>query len=236
MNLTYDLYNRTEPTELYIAKPGKRIIGKIVGVQEDTAHVDVNFNNANTLEFSLSRNLDGKVNPIYDFVEFHYEIYAKGIGWFKIKEVPQIESNGENEVKQVTAEALETELQQYDLVDFEINTAQPASQEWNAVDNVYTDEDDLDMFHDGILFYRDTSKLEELADYMRTSGNTSVATLQLLIGSYPDMFRSWRIDVRSTQAITYAINQAIEMRQNAGKEYQGLSDLLEKDAIKKTDR
>ena len=212
MKISYDVYSRTEPTEVYIAKPGQRIIGKLSGIEEDTAYCEINLNNTNTIEFTMDRDLSGEVNPFYDYVDVHYELYLKNIGWFKINEVPQIDNNGDVETKSVRAESLEIELQQYDLFGFKVNTGSEDSREMLATDNTYP-IDDFTMFRDQVKFYRDTTQYAALSEAYKNGGGD----LKDYIEDYPDILSSWRIDF-NYDTFDSAIDSAIADMQAEGKD------------------
>ena len=127
MIISQDKFNRTEPVEIYLAKPGQRIIGKLNSIEENSAFLEVNFNATSVLSFTLNRIVDGVKGNFYDRIQQHYELYVTNFGWFKINEEPQLESDGDTEQLAIRAESLEIELQQYDLIGFEINTASVAS-------------------------------------------------------------------------------------------------------------
>lgn len=137
MDTSYDVYGNLEPTMIYLGRPGQRLVGAIPGIQEDTCHYERNLNNTSLIEFTVSRDINGEINPMYDLIQQHFELCMPGKGWFKINEEPVIESDGNIETKSVRAESLEIELQQYDLVNFEINTASVSSKEMLATDNKY---------------------------------------------------------------------------------------------------
>ena len=148
MYTSYDVFDNLEPSLIYLAKPGQRIISALPGIEEDTCRLEKNFNNTSVLEFTIDRDINGEINPLYDTVGQHYELFVTGYGWFKINELPQISSDGDIETKTIRAESLEIELQQYDLVNFEINTASVSSKEMLATDNTYQTDDGYTVFRD----------------------------------------------------------------------------------------
>lgn len=113
----YDSVERILPEHIYLAQPGHRIIGRINGIDDDSCSLDCNLNNADELSFTVYRMIDGEEIPFYEQIARLYELYIPNYGWFKITEEPQIDNDGTVETKSVTAESLEIELQQYDLID-----------------------------------------------------------------------------------------------------------------------
>lgn len=165
-----------DSNRIYLAKPGQRILGVINGIDEDSCSLTKNLNNTSELTFTVQRILNdddgnGVVTQYYDKIERHYELYLPYHGWFKINEEPEIENDGTIETKSVRAESLEIELQQYDLVDFEINSGSEYSREMLAVDNTF-DNNGYNAFHDQVLFYRDTTLLEnDIREFAETDGS-----------------------------------------------------------------
>lgn len=220
MNIKYDVFNRAEPAEIYIAKPGQRIIGYLPGVREETAYLEFNLNNTNTLDIEVDRDIGGDVNPFYDYVERHYELYVKPYGWFKIKEEPEITNDGEVETKHVYAESLEIELQQYDLFSFKINTGEVDSWEMLATDNTYP-MDEFTMFREQVRFYRDTTNLQALSKAFKDGNKSTVEDLEAMLPDYPQILGSWRINFDYTTIDTAIQSGADELR-DKGEPYAGL--------------
>lgn len=184
-------YRRIDPTEIYLARPGKRTIGKLNGVDEDSCHLEINLQNTSVLEFTVNRIVDGDISNFYEFINQHYEIYAKGFGWFKINEEPQIDNDGNVETKQVRAESLEIELQQFDLVDFEINTGQSWSKEMLALDNTYEIVDGYKVPRMNVKFWIDVSQWDELIENFPNDG--TVEDLLAMLPTHTFLYDSWRI-------------------------------------------
>ena len=139
MDLTYDIYNHAESPEIFLAKPGKRLLGVLNGVDKSSARIELNLNNTYELTFSVYRIIDGIISSYYDNIEQLYELHIPGYGWFKINEEPEIINDGNTEVKNIRAESYEIELQQYDLYNFKVNTAEKEALEYQATDNAYYD-------------------------------------------------------------------------------------------------
>lgn len=145
-----------------------------------------------------------------------YELYLPGYGWFKINEEPEIVNDGNTEVKNVRAESLEIELQQYDLVGFKVNTGTYDACEYLAVDNTYK-EDDYVFFRDQVLLYRDTSELEEL---MEEFDSESMDDFKEFVKQYPTLFSSWRISIETDtfRDAVYASYSGIDAQSEATRD------------------
>ncbi len=125
------------------------------GVDESTCSLTRRLNDTDELSFTVNRIVDGEVSSFYDKIERHYEIYVPTEGWFKIVEEPELYNDGNIETKSVIAESYEIELQQYDLIDFQINTGEVDSREILATDNTYN-LGGYSIPYDNVRFYRDT--------------------------------------------------------------------------------
>lgn len=200
MQTTYDIYNRTEPSKIYLAKPGKRLLGVLNGVEQDTCTLDVNLNNTAVLQFTIDRIVDGEVSNFYDLISQHYELYVSNFGWFKINEEPTLNNDGNVETMDIRAESLEIELQQYDLTGFRINTGAVDSWEMMAKDNQYrVAKTDSYLPRDNVHFWRDTSDVENALAEM--DENSTEADLLALIERYPGLKNSWRITTKEDGTI-----------------------------------
>lgn len=207
LNFTYDIFNRTEPSRILIAKTGKRILGELNGIQQDTCTLTINTNNTSTLDFTIDRIVDGEISNYYQYLKQYAELYVTNVGWFKINEEPELSYDGNTESSTIHAESLEIELQQYDLVGFKVNCGTEDSWEMMATDNVYTDSDGYSIPRESVKFYRDTTQFEELMTvFADTTG--SLTDLNNLLYTYPDMLLSWRITLDLT-TFDSAIRKAI---------------------------
>lgn len=204
-----------DPTEIYLAKPGKRVIGKLNGIDEDSCHLEINLQNTSVLEFTVRRILDGEITTFYDLIDQHYELLAKGFGWFKINEEPELNNDGDFETKTVRAESLEIELQQFDLVDFDINTGEVWSKEMLAKDNQYVIVDDYKGPRDNVKFYRDTTEWDILIEEFPVDGTVEDLMALLQQPGNQFLYDSWRIQFNLDE-FDNALRQAIAYYQEAG--------------------
>ena len=197
-NYRYDLYGRTEPSNIYLARPGKRLLGPLSGIDKESCSLTIDFINADELSFNVYKYHDEELTAYYGYVDILMELYVDGFGWFFIDDIPEIHNDGMDEYKSVIAKSYEQTLHQYDLVDFDVNTANPTSREMLAIDNVYTytvsKEVFYEMFYDRVLFYRDTSEHKALLEEM--SELTTLSELQNLLAKYPHVvYNDWRIQI-----------------------------------------
>ena len=160
----------------------------------------MHLNNTATLELSIRRVIDGELANYYDQIERHYELHVTHFGWFKINEEPQIDNDGYIETKSIHAESGEIELQQYDKVNFEINTGSVSSAEMMATDNTY-EVVGYKLPRENVRFYRDTTALENFIPTLPSEATVEDLISMLnddgleetTIKSYPAIFTTWRV-------------------------------------------
>lgn len=195
MDIIKDIYNRSEPSNLFIASPGKRIITFITGIDESTISLKLNFQNTHQLTFDVYRFIDEEENQSYQYIDRLMEIHVENFGWFKIMEYPEVYYSGEkDERKTVVAESLEIELTGTDLTGFVVNAVTEQSLEILAEDNSYESDYGLTLYRDWIVFYRDLTNYEIALTMLTTSSTES--DLKEILSIYPEIFKdSWRIRV-----------------------------------------
>lgn len=190
---TYDVYNRMEPSQIHLARPGKRKLGELNSIKPESCSLSLNCNNTSTLEFEVDKYLNGEPSNFYDRIVQNNTLEVTGFGWFLINTTPEVNFDGENEYKRVNAESLEIQLQNYDLVGFKVNCGTSDSWEMMAPDNTYEDEYGNLLPRDQVLFYRDTEQYDALINAFKST-DQSLSSLQSLLYTYPCILSSWRID------------------------------------------
>jgi len=157
----YNKYGYIESTYIAIAKPGKRLLGVLNGVDESSCRLEINLNNTAVLTFDVKKMVDGNVSSYYNRIEQLMELELPSVGWFKINEEPTISDDGSGEIMSVRAESLEIELAQYFIKGMEINMGSVSSAEMLATDNTYDADDGTDskFAWTNVKFYRDTTQL-----------------------------------------------------------------------------
>lgn len=213
-----------DPSEIYLAKPGHRMIGRLNGIDEESCVLEINLNNTSVLEFSIPRIVDGELTNYYDLIDRHYELYVTHFGWFKINEEPEIDNDGNTETKIIRAESNEIELQQYDLVGFQVNTGSVDSLEMLATDNVYNFEG-FDVAREGVCFYKDLTPWENLVNEFPVDGTEQ--DLIDLIPTHQFLFSSWRIKF-DLDSYDSAINQAVSYYKSHGIDTTNLESYVGK--------
>ena len=128
INHKYDIYGRTEPSIIYLAKPGKRLYCALGGIDTSTASLSLKTNNTAELTFTVDKYINNTVTDGYEKLDELMELYCDGI-WFKIVDPPTINNDGLRETKEITAESYEIMLTQYKLKNFKINMGEEDSYE-----------------------------------------------------------------------------------------------------------
>lgn len=124
----YDIYGRTEPSIIYLAKPGKRLFCALGGIDTSTVSLSLKTNNTAELTFTVDKYINNTLTDGYEELDELMELYCDGI-WFKIVDPPTINNNGIRETKEITAESYEIMLTQYKLKNFKINMGEEDSYE-----------------------------------------------------------------------------------------------------------
>lgn len=204
--MLYDVYGRTEASRIYLAKPGKKLLGCLNGTDQSSCSLTLNLINAHELSFDVYKYHDEEPTNYYDYVDILMQLYVDGFGWYVISESPTVHNDGIKEYKTVVAKSYEHTLGQYDLVSFDINTASPTSREMMATDNVYTYSEGSDiwynLFRDRVLFYRDTSQHKELLENLSVSA--SFSDLKSALSNYPKVvYYDWRITISIDSNLRY---------------------------------
>ncbi len=160
INHKYDIYGRTEPSVIYLAKPGKRLYCALDGVDTSTVSLSLKTNNTTELTFTVDKYIDNIVTDGYEELDELMELYCDGI-WFKIVDPPTINNDGLRETKEITAESYEIMLTQYKLKSFKINMGE---------------EDSYEMMYQAT---HDTSKFYQVTFY--DPGNEDLSFLHLVL-------------------------------------------------------
>lgn len=150
-NIEFNTLDRVEPSVIYLARPGRKLVCALNGVLYDTVSLKINGQNTHELTFDVCNTAYGSLSNGYNLLNEMMLLFCSGI-WFKINEAPEIEFDGDYEVKHITAESQEIELLQYDLVGFDVNTGSAGSAEMMIEDNVYVNADGAQIPKENVSF------------------------------------------------------------------------------------
>lgn len=128
MNHNYDAYGNTEPSIIYLAKPGKILYCALGGIDTSTVSVALKTNNTAELTFTVNKYIDDEESQGYEELDEMMELYCDGI-WYKIVDPPTETNNGMQSTKEIVAESYEISLTQYKLKNCKINMGEEDSYE-----------------------------------------------------------------------------------------------------------
>lgn len=133
---------------IYIAQPGKRLLGVVGGVDYSTAQINKKGNNTVSLSFIAYESFNGEKSAWYDYLDELMEIFVDGI-WFIIKNPPEVNHDGKIESKTIEAESYEIGLQNYDIQRFKVGQGTESSYEM-MFQSKYPKEKYPDKYKNGI--------------------------------------------------------------------------------------
>ena len=133
---------------IYIAQPGKRLLGVVGGVDYSTAQINKKGNNTVSLSFVAYESFNGEKSAWYDYLDELMEIFVDGI-WFIIKNPPEVNHDGKIESKTIEAESYEIGLQNYDIQRFKVGQGTESSYEM-MFQKKYPKEKYPDKYKNGI--------------------------------------------------------------------------------------
>lgn len=133
---------------IYIAQPGKRLLGVVGGVDYSTSRINKKGNNTVSLSFVAYESFNGEKSAWYDYLDELMEIFVDGI-WFIIKNPPEVNHDGKIESKTIEAESYEIGLQNYDIQRFKVGQGTESSYEM-IFQSKYLKEKYPDKYKNGI--------------------------------------------------------------------------------------
>lgn len=177
MRVRYDYYDRVEPFRIYLGTLDNKKICCLNGIQQESVELKLHLNNTYQLSFTIDKNVSyfGKQYKSngYDLLDNLSRVYVENIGWFILSQ-PSIHNDGISETKEVSADSIEVEFCQCDLIDFKINCGTTDSYEMLDPDNVEIEENTgVEFAKEQIKFYNPNNpKLSLLDIVIKESGMT----------------------------------------------------------------
>ena len=198
MNIVFNRYNEPIQGHVYLGTPNGKILCAINGIEESTFNLTSKFNNTFELTFDLNENIliqDGKGlsklvhSNVYDLVGWLMRVYVENVGWF-IMEHPKITDDGMKQIKTITCQSAEIEMQQHDLKNFKINQGTTDSYEMLADNNVEK-IDDVEFAKEQIKFHNPKNPQLSLIDLaLQASGMKGWSVGE--IDSTPKTYRTYK--------------------------------------------
>lgn len=212
MNIIFNRYNEPIQGHVYLGTPNGKILCAINGIEESTFKLTSKFNNTFELTFDLNENIliqDGKglsklVHPnVYDLVGWLMRVYVENVGWF-IMEHPKITDDGMKQIKTITCQSAEIEMQQHDLKNFKINQGTTDSYEMLADNNVEK-IDDVEFAKEQIKFHNPQNPQLSLIDLaLKAAGMKGWSVGE--IDSTPKTYRTYK-DGKYVETTTLLSNE-----------------------------
>lgn len=198
MNIVFNRYNEPIQGHVYLGTPNGKILCAINGIEENTFQLTPRFNNTFELTFDLNENIliqDGKGlsklvhSNVYDLVGWLMRVYVEHVGWF-VMEHPKISDDGIKQIKTITCQSAEIEMQQHDLKNFKINQGTTDSYEMLADGNVEK-IDDVEFAKEQIKFYNPSKPQLSLIDLaLKAAGMKGWSVGE--IDSTPKKYRTYK--------------------------------------------
>lgn len=175
MKIYYDSFQRPEPSKIYLATPYHKILCVLNGIEEESASLKENLNNAYDLSFDVDRFIiDEEGNQIesngYNWIQHLMRLYVENIGWF-ICSPPVVSNDGLKEVKTINATSCEIEMVQHDIKNLKINCGTTDSYEMLVEGNVDVVDGNVEFAKNPILFCnKDNPELSLLHILLKVTG------------------------------------------------------------------
>lgn len=212
MNIVFNRYNEPIQGHVYLGTPNGKILCAINGIEESTFQLTSKFNNTFELTFDLNENIliqDGKGlsklvhSNVYDLVGWLMRVYVENVGWF-IMEHPKITDDGMKQIKTITCQSAEIEMQQHDLKNFKINQGTTDSYEMLADNNVEK-IDDVEFAKEQIKFHNPKNPQLSLIDLaLKAAGLKGWSVGE--IDSTPKTYRTYK-DGKYVETTTLLSNE-----------------------------
>lgn len=212
MNIIFNRYNEPIQGHVYLGTPNGKILCAINGIEESTFKLTSKFNNTFELTFDLNENIliqDGKGlsklvhSNVYDLVGWLMRVYVENVGWF-IMEHPKITDDGMKQIKTITCQSAEIEMQQHDLKNFKINQGTTDSYEMLADNNVEK-IDDVEFAKEQIKFHNPQNPQLSLIDLaLKAAGMKGWSVGE--IDSTPKTYRTYK-DGKYVETTTLLSNE-----------------------------
>lgn len=159
MHIEFHNDMKSKQPRIYLSKPGEKKSCILNSIKTDTVTLTFNLKDFAKLEFDIDKYVydDYQSKQIiangYDTIDFLMELYVEGIGWFRINETPQVRYDGYTETKSITAESIQCELQDFNIVGLKINYGSADSVEMMLEGNVTNYPEGLQLPKEQIKFY-----------------------------------------------------------------------------------
>lgn len=135
MEFKYNYFGLVEPSHIYLCRTDNSIICELNGIDPTTVSYTKQINNFDLLQFDVHKYINGMLSNGYDMLDEAMYLRVDNIGYFRMS-YPEVNNDGFDESKTVTAYSCDYELSLKSLVDFKINCGSLDSAEYLVDSNV----------------------------------------------------------------------------------------------------
>ena len=160
MQITFETNGqKTKQPKVYLCKPGEKKSCILNSIKSESVSFALNLQAFSTFEFEIDQYVYDDYSQSYkdangyNAIGVHMELFVENIGWFRINKEPEIENDGQKEIKRIYAESIESELQDFDLMGFKVNYGTVDSIEMMIADNVVEYPEGLKLPKEQVQFY-----------------------------------------------------------------------------------
>ena len=154
----YDLFNRIEPSNVYLANSNDEILCCFNSIKPNSVSLTRRLNNTYAFNFTIDEtvytNGSSYTADAFDLIGNLMHVYIDNIGWFRMEE-PTESHDGYNRTKEIITESIDCELVDKDVFGLKINCGTTDSYEMLADGNVEIDDTGIEHALKQITFYNE---------------------------------------------------------------------------------
>ena len=134
MYFNKDSFNQNKPLEFYVCRPNNEVVAPVIGFEND--RMTLNMLDISELSFEvpeyiyLPQKKATVLNPCFSYLSQYMRIQDSCGRIFRINTEPEIRETADGRIKTVSADSLECELQDKDIIGLAINMGNELSAEW----------------------------------------------------------------------------------------------------------
>lgn len=134
MYFNKDSFNQNKPLEFYVCRPNNQVAAPVIGFEND--RMTLNMLDISELSFEvpeyvyLPQKKETVLNPCFSYLSQYMRIMDSCGRIFRINTEPEILETADGRIKTVSADSLECELQDKDIIGLAINMGNELSAEW----------------------------------------------------------------------------------------------------------
>ncbi len=134
MYFNKDSFNQNKPLEFYVCRPNNEVVAPVIGFENDRmtlSMLDISELSFEVPEYIyLPQKKATVLNPCFSYLSQYMRIQDSCGRIFRINTEPEIRETADGRIKTVSADSLECELQDKDIIGLAINMGNELSAEW----------------------------------------------------------------------------------------------------------